>query len=184
MDRLLHRRMERHLYPQGALGRAPPGAPCGLSALHEAGAFPIHPRNCLSAQKRRPSGAGHERATSGLQACYFVLPSLPPCFAPVPGTPVSGEPTVPGPPEALVLGELPEAPDVAPEVAPPAPGMTPTPGDPDVAVPGEPEPEVEGRSAWLLTERSALPDVLAPDLDECMPDEDEEPASPDVAPCA
>jgi hypothetical protein len=76
-------------------------------------------------------------------------------------------------PEAdpVVAPEL--APELAPEVASPAPGMAPTPGDPDVAVPGDMEPE--GRFALL--EASGL------DWDEGMLDEDE-PASPDVAPCA
>jgi len=106
-------------------------------------------------------------------AHYLVLTSLPPPVAPVPGTPVSGEPTVPGPPDVLVLGALsalPEAeselaPELAPEVALPAPGMVPTPGDPDVAVPGEPVALDRG---W------AVEDLL----------DDDEPASPDAAPCA
>ena len=78
---------------------------------------------------------------------YFVFASLPPLFAPVPGTPVSGEPTVPGPPDVPVLAALPEVPDVGPDVEPPAPGIAPRPGAPEVAVPTEPEPEVDGRSA-------------------------------------
>jgi hypothetical protein len=151
-------------------GRAPPVAPCGLPGLHEAGAFPVHPRHCLTAKKRKTA------------AGYFVFMSLPSLFAPVPGT--SGEPTVPGPPDVPVLGAFPEVPEVGPEVEPPAPGIAPTPGAPEVAVPTEPEPEVDGLSACLVMERSALPEALALDLDEDLPDGEEELASPDVVPSA
>jgi hypothetical protein len=108
-------------------------------------------------------------------------------LAPVPGTPVSGDPDTPGPPEVPVLGALPDVPDdVAPllpvlpvPLAPVLPGIAPRPGAPEVAVPTEPEPEVEGRSAPLVTERSALLVALALDLD-CLPDSEEVDALPPV----
>jgi hypothetical protein len=82
------------------------------------------------------------------------------------------------------LGALPELPEVGPDVEPPAPGIAPTPGAPEVAVPTDPAPDVDGLSAWFVMERSALPDALAFDLEEDLPDEEEEPASFDVVPCA
>lgn len=111
-----------------------------------------------------------ERAAIQHDDRHFVFVSLPPPLAPVPGTPVSGEPTVPGPPDVPVLGALPELPDVGPDVEPPEPGMAPRPGAPDVAVPTEPDPEVVGRSAWLLIEPLVLPDALVFDFGEALPD--------------
>jgi hypothetical protein len=103
--------------------------------------------------------------------------------APVPGTPVSGDPVTPGPPDVPVLGAAFDVPDeLVPELAPP--GIAPTPGAPDVAVPTEPEPDVEGRSAPLVTERSALLAALALDLDEVPPEVDGVVVSDDEAPCA
>lgn len=112
---------------------------------------------------------------------HFVFVSLSLPLAPVPGTPVSGEPTVPGPPDVPVFGALPELPDVGPDVEPPEPGMTPRPGAPDVAVPTEPDPEVVGRSAWLLTEPLVLPDALVFAFVEALPDV---PVSPGAGFCA
>ena len=99
----------------------------------------------------------------------------------MPGTPVSGEPTVPGPPDVPVLGALPELPDVGPDVEPPEPGMAPRPGAPEVAVPTEPDPEVDGLSARLVFEPPVLPDALAVDFGEDLPDE---PVSPGAGFCA
>lgn len=83
------------------------------------------------------------------------------------------------------MGAFPELPDVGPEVEPPAPGIAPKPGDPEVAVPTDPEPEVDGRSAWFVMERSALPEALALDLEVALSGEEEvDPASFDVEPCA
>jgi hypothetical protein len=93
---------------------------------------------------------------------------MSPPWAPVPGTPVSGEPVVPGPPDEPVLGAVVELPETLPDVVPP--GMFPTPGEPEVAVPGETEPA--GFSASLDFAR-----------DDGLLDEDE-PESPEVAPCA
>ncbi len=121
---------------------------------------------CVSALFRElfePAAVPHD-------ARHFVFVSLPPPCAPVPGTPVSGEPTVPGPPDVPVLGALPELPDVGPDVEPPDPGMAPRPGAPDVAVPTEPAPEVVGLSAWLLTDPLVLPDASVFDFGEPLPD--------------
>jgi hypothetical protein len=104
---------------------------------------------------------------------------------PVPGTPVSGDPTTPGPPDAPVLGAVPDVPEeLAPELVPVPPGIAPKPGAPEVAVPTEPEPDVDGRSAPLVTERSALLAALALDLDEELPEPDGVAVSDETAPCA
>jgi hypothetical protein len=89
----------------------------------------------------------------------------------VPGTPVSGLPTAPGAPDVPLFGALPDVPDelaLVPEsLVPLVPGIAPTPGEPEVAVPTEPAPEVEGRSAPLVMSRSVLPELeLAPDVPE------------------
>lgn len=107
---------------------------------------------------------------------------------PVPGTPVSGDPVTPGPPEVPVLGAEFDVPDelvpdeLAPELAPP--GIAPTPGAPDVAVPTEPEPDVDGRSAPLVTERSAVLAALALDLDGELPEVEGAAVSDEAAFCA
>lgn len=104
--------------------------------------------------------------------------------------PTSGMPADPGPPDVLpffgalasgivdVLPDEPVAP-LAPEL--PVPSRGAKPGAPDVAVPTEPEPEVEGRSAPLVTSSALLPDdppalllpvslLPAPLLDEPLPE--------------
>jgi hypothetical protein len=102
---------------------------------------------------------------------------------PVPGTPISGDPVTPGPPDVPVLGDAFDVPDeLVPELAPP--GTTAMPGEPDVAVPTEPEPDVEGRSAPLVTERSALLAALALDLDGDLPEVDGVAVSDEAASCA
>lgn len=134
-------------------------------------------RRCVFVSFRessRPAAVQHDDR-------HFVFVSLPLPLAPVPGTPVSGEPTVPGPPDVPVFGALPELPDVGPDVELPEPGMTPRPGAPDVAVPTEPDPEVVGRSVWLLTEPLVLPDALVFDFGETLPDA---PVSLDAGVCA
>jgi hypothetical protein len=80
-----------------------------------------------------------------------------------------------------VLGALPELPEVGPDVEPPEPGMAPSPGAPEVAVPTEPDPEVDGLSASLVIEPLGLPDALAFDRVEDVPDE---PVSPVAELCA
>jgi hypothetical protein len=92
------------------------------------------------------------------------------------------------------LGALLDVPDdVAPLPAPPVPvvppaplvpapvlpGIAPMPGAPEVAVPTEPEPEVEGRPASLVTEPPALLVESALDRDS-LPDCEEVDALPPV----
>lgn len=105
-------------------------------------------------------------------AAPLAVPVPAPVFGlPVPGMPTSGIPAVPGPPDVLpVLGAFGSgmvvvAPDDAPlePVSPVVPGIAPRPGAPDVAVPTEPEPDVDGRSAPLVISSLLLPDD-APEL--------------------
>lgn len=112
------------------------------------------------------------------------LPVPVPVVEPVPGTPASGMPAVPGPPDVPVFGALAsgmvEPPDDdAPELSLVVPGVTLTPGEPDVAVPTEPEPDVDGRSALLVI---ASPERPVVDDDDPLPYE--LPAPDDDAPLA